>query len=407
MTAAMADRLTGILASARNGTRMLVRNLALTHHRGSALAESVLEAPTQGRAATLGSRFDPRANNFDLIRLFLAIVVIFSHCFALKHLSYEPIADLLHYGTGGELAVNCFLVISGFLVTRSACERDLDSYVLSRVARIVPGLALVTLVEVFVIGPIFSPERVWVLLTYVGFRHLWNVTVFGLDSSMFGVFADTDPPWLMNGSLWTIPVECSFYILLPFALAIPRRRAVLVLLFLASLPAAILVRWLSAARVGPFMANPDPSLFTNVHVIAFTELSSYFLFGAMAWVLRDRIPYSRGALALSLIGLYAAAGVGLADIALKIFMSYLVLYLSVAGGVGTRVRRRIGDLSYGLYLFGFPVTLAVIASTQNRIPVVALFFAVLLICAACAWVSWHAVERPALRLKRRSPGTSG
>ena len=371
------------------------------------MPESVIEIPTRGRAPTLGSRFDPAGNNFDLIRLFLAVVVIFSHCFSLKHLRYEPIADGLHYGTGGELAVDCFLVISGFLVTRSACERDLDNYVFSRLARILPGLALVTLVEVFIIGPIFSKDRLWTFLTYVGFRHLWNVAVFGLDSSMWGVFPGTNPPWLVNGSLWTIPIECSFYILLPFALAIPRRRAAIVVLFFLSLPATPIINRLSVARVWPFAVDADPSLFTNVHVIAFTELSSYFLFGAMAWILRDRIPYSRGALALSLIGLYAAAGVECSDIALKIFMPYLVLHLAISSDLGTRVRRNIGDLSYGLYLFGFPVTLVVIALTQNRIPVLALFAVVMLVCAACAWLSWHAVERPVLRMKRRAPAPIG
>ena len=128
---------------------------------------------------------------------------------------WEPIRNaLLHYGFGGTLAVFCFLVISGFLVTKSLCERPLEDYVISRILRIVPGLALITLVEVFVIGAAFTSASLWVFLTYVGFRHLWNVTVFGLDAQLFSVFPNTTPPWLMNGSLWTIRIECSFYIIL-------------------------------------------------------------------------------------------------------------------------------------------------------------------------------------------------
>ncbi len=358
-------------------------------------AGTVLDAGSL--AETLASRFNPAANNFDAVRLLLAVVVVFCHCFSLSGITRDPIDAALRLGYGGTLAVDGFLVISGFLVTRSFLERSLDEYVVSRLLRILPGLAIVTLAEVFAVGAAFTHNDLWTYLTYVGFRHLWNVLVFGLDAQIYGVFAHTDPPWMMNGSLWTIPIECSFYIILPLVALAGLRRAA-VPLFVASI---------AAQPVLAHFGLGDVSLFTNVHAAPFADLASYFLAGAVAWVERERIPFSPGALALCLIGLYAAAGVALNDIALKLFLPYIVLYVSLAGGIGSRLKHRIGDLSYGAYLFGFPVTLSVIEVTGG-LPPYRLFATVIVATLACAWASWRWVERPCLRWRvSRPPSASG
>ncbi len=352
-----------------------------------------ITASSERPVPTFATRFDPAKNNFDILRISFAVLVIYCHCFSLKHSDFEPVNAYLHYGYGGYLAVYGFLVISGFLVTRSLCERSIDDYVFARLARVIPGLALITLVEVFVIGAIFTKERLWIFLSYVGFRHLWNVTVFGLDSQLFGVFPDTTPPWLMNGSLWTIPIECSFYIILPIImLTVGLRRSVVPLLLLS------LVAQPAAKYFGLSHEAPGASLLTNVYAFPFIDLASYFLAGAAAWMVRDRVPFNLGLLAISLIGLYAAAGAALSVLALKLFLPYLVLYASMAGGIGTRFKRAVGDLSYGAYLFGFPVTLSVIAAAGG-LTIHQTFFVAITVTLGCAWLSWHFVEQPCLRAK--------
>jgi len=352
-------------------------------------------AAQQKPAVTFAACFDPSRNNFDALRLFFATIVVFCHCFTLKGSDWEPIGAYLHYGYGGTLAVYGFLVISGFLVTRSLCERSLDDYVFARIARVVPGLALITLVEVFVIGLTFTNASSWIFLTYVGFRHLWNMTVFGLDAQLYSVFPDTNPPWLMNGSLWTIPVECSFYIILPIImLALGLRRSVVPMFVISVLAQPV------AKHFGLSYAVQGVSILTNVHLFPFIDLASYFFAGAAAWMARDRIPFSFGILAINLIGLYAGAQAELSDICLKLFMPYVVLYAAMAGGLGTRLKRAVGDLSYGTYLFGFPVTLSVIA-VRSGLSIRSTFAVAIVITLACAWLSWHLVEQPCLRLKSR------
>ena len=360
-----------------------------------ALDDGVAAISREQPAPTFATRFDPARNNFDLLRIALAVLVIYCHCLSLKRSPWEPVNAYLHYGYGGLLAVDAFLVISGFLVTRSLCERSLGDYVFARIARVLPGLALVTLAEVFVIGLAFTKDRLWIFLSYVGFRHLWNVSVFGLDAQLYSVFPDTDPPWMINGSLWTIPIECSFYIVLPLASLLFGLRRSAVPLFLLSLAAFPL-----AQHFGLSEAAPGPALLTNVHAFSFIDLSSYFLAGSAAWIMRDRIPFSLGLLAMSLIGLYAACEAALSGLALKLFLPYLVLYAAMAGGIGSRLKRAVGDLSYGTYLFGFPVTLSVMA-LDGRLSVHQTFSAALAITLFCAWLSWRFVEQPCLRLKAR------
>jgi peptidoglycan/LPS O-acetylase OafA/YrhL len=339
--------------------------------------------------------FNPAANNFDLLRLLLAVLVVFAHCFTLTGTDAEPISTTLRYGFSGTLAVNGFLVISGFLVMRSIQGRDLGVYVLNRAARILPGLALVTLAEVFLIGAYFSSASLWTFLTYVGFRHLANIGVFGLESTLYSVFANTSPPWLMNGSLWTIPIETSFYLVLP-ALMLLRPRLTVPLLFLASLMAG---PWLQAHGINA--AAPGPSILTNVHLFHFVDLASYFLSGATAFLYRDRIPFSLGALALCLVTLYAAAGVEGAPFALKLVYPYVILYAAFAGRWGSRLKAAIGDLSYGIYLFGFPVTLSVIALGHGALGPYQTFLATMAVLLPVSWLSWHLVELPSLRLAHR------
>ncbi len=73
----------------------------------------------------------------------------------------------------------------------------------------------------------------------------------------------------------------------------------------------------------------------------------------------------------------------------------------MAGGIGSRLKRAVGDLSCGAYLFGFPVTLSVMA-VDGGLSIHQTFSAAIAIPLACAWLSWRFVEQPCLRLKARA-----
>ena len=98
-----------------------------------------------------------RDNNFNLVRLLAAIAVIFHHSYSVL-LGEDDVLWSDHIGsTPGDLAVDIFFVISGFLVTRSlALRQDGANYISARALRIFPGLVVNLLVVALVVGPVFS-----------------------------------------------------------------------------------------------------------------------------------------------------------------------------------------------------------------------------------------------------------
>jgi len=131
--------------------------------------------------STLQSRFDPRANNFDLVRLIAALVVVYGHSYALAENKYDPLSTFLSYGLCGALAVWSFLVISGFLIARSEEGSGLSAFVAARFLRIYPAFLIIVLVESFIIAPIFyegpKSEYFQHWLTY----HLHNALIWPQD----------------------------------------------------------------------------------------------------------------------------------------------------------------------------------------------------------------------------------
>ncbi len=343
--------------------------------------------------------FNPARNNFDAIRLLAALVVLLSHSYSLTGASWEPVSTYLHYGYGGTLAVAVFFVISGFLIARSAQAQTLQVYLRSRVLRIIPALALVTVLEAFVLGPIFFDGSINYYLRHFAVPHLSNILVFGEDPYIAGVFQKLHYPYV-NGSLWTLPVESLFYLVLPLVLlATSARRHWILLLWLASLAAEPLARWhgLNDDQFGGF-------LFATVRLFSVYQFASYFMSGVVAWMFIDKIRWGVGPLVLCLLLLFAARDSLAAPLILHLCLPYVVLYVGFCGGFGTKLKRLTGDLSYGVYLSGYPLINVFISLGPVGQSPETVFLRATGASLVFAWLSWHIIERPALRLKlRRAP----
>jgi len=348
-------------------------------------------------SSTLQSRFDAGSNNFDAIRLVAALLVLFGHAYALAGRPTDPISSLVALGFIGTLAVAVFFILSGFLIARSVERSTLSSYLAARVLRIIPALALVTTLEAWALGPYFFEGDVPWYLHNLALAHMKNVLVFGLEPWIAGVFASNPVPFV-NGSLWTLPVEALFYLLLPFLLLLATQRRWIVLgLWLTSLAAEPVAVWYGLNDA----ALEGGLLFNAVRVFPTIRMAGYFLAGVVAWLYRDRVPWDRGVFLAAVILLFAARGGMAASLVLKLCLPYTILYAGLAGGFGSRLKARIGDLSYGLYLFGFPVLGSIVALSHQTLSAETVFGIALPITLAFAILSWHLVENPALRLRHK------
>lgn len=337
-----------------------------------------------------------RDNNLNLLRICAAFAVLISHSWALAtgNASSEP----LHASTGmslGSLAVDVFFVASGFLVTASLLSRaSAIEFFWGRSLRIYPALLVVVLLTVTVLGPAF---------TNLPLRDYWSaygtrayVVTNGLMMSdvrhfLPGVFESN--PWrgAVNGSLWTLPLELRMYATLLGAWLLlwvtgrwrPRLMRLLIPL-LALFYAALLLRDIVEETASP----PD------------LRLKFMFFVGASLQVFKARIPMSdRGAVlaAGALATCWIAVPLQFPTL-FMLTMPYLLLYLAYVPAGLVRQYNRLGDYSYGVYIYAFPVQQTLMATLQGLSPI-ALLLASAVITLALSALSWHLIEERALALK--------
>jgi peptidoglycan/LPS O-acetylase OafA/YrhL len=309
-------------------------------------------------------------NNFDGLRLLGALMVLFHHQFALLG-HREPALFGVTFGAAG---VVLFFAVSGYLVSES-WHRDphLLRFAARRLLRVWPGLALVVV-------------SLWAIVRLIEFSDPMDKLVYPIAADQFLVsnlmfdhweasFFPGNPHKVLNQPLWTIAYEVQCYLLLAAAgalLALPVHRA------------------LSAAAV---LAVAGFVAFSGT-TGDLPSLGAYFLAG----VAMRALP--RHGVAVVLLG--ACAGLLLVDdhrFGLHMLIPALVIPVGRRSWPVLRNGARFGDLSYGVYLWGWPVQQLGVLWFGTGAPVWALLPVSLAASGTLAYVSWHLVEKRALRLK--------
>lgn len=325
---------------------------------------------------TLAAALGPgRANNLHLLRLLLAAAVIISHAWPLAYgpATVEPLKALTGHSLGGWAVVG-FFFLSGLLIAPSAERSTAARFWLARARRILPGLAValgVTLALAALSGATLTAETA---TTY----WLRGITLVSLEHHLPGAFSHAALPGIANGPLWSLAHEISAYGLCFVAVRLGllrHRLGCLGLLLFA------LVLWATPGL-------PDRAL-------TFAPLFLAFAFGMLAHAGRRRLPLSPvltlALLALAPIGwpfAVAALGHGLLLLAFRL-----------------RLRPFRTDLSFGLYIYGWPVAQH-LAHHAPGLSAPVLAGLSLIATLPFALLSWHLVERPSL-LRRPSPALSG
>ena len=344
----------------------------------------------QGLGPTIAEAMRRPHNNFTALRLALALAVIVSHAFSITTGSIEN--EPLMRSTGftlGEHAVNGFFAVSGFLVTMSFERRGWRDYVVARALRIVPALVAATLVTALVLGPALTRLP---LAQYLADPALWRFialtpTTFKSATALPGLFSDNVFPYPM-GTVWTLKYEMLCYIgVFAAGLAGLMRQRIVALGLVAALFVAI---------VALDLLHPDAGKATQ------TSLRLPFLFaaGGVLYLWSDKLPVSWIVAVSLLAATWLAAGTPLYKALLFAFESYGVIWLALAPGLSHPALEPHADLSYGTYLYGWPVqqTLVQLFPGAAALSLLPPAVAISLIVAA---LSWYVVEKPALSLKAR------
>ena len=328
-------------------------------------------------------------NNYDVLRLIAAGMVIVGHAHALvpSALSTQDfVATTLHFDYAGSLAVKFFFFLSGLVVTNSLVHKPgLVAFTAARMFRIFPGLIACVLFCALVIGPLFSTLSLTDYLSHPETAsYVKKNILLSLQWELPGVFM-SNPVHAINGSLWTLPIEIRCYVvLLGLGLAgiISSRTAATVAMALVIYTAIAAPQQLA------------PLGFTGEAIL----LPACFAFGALLAIHQDKCEIStRVLLGLCLIS-YVMRNSSVFQYCVYISAFYGALV--VASSSLAKAYKLPGDFSYGVYIYGYPVQ-QVLVGLQPEWGLYLNQTATLIGAIVLATLSWFLIEKPSIEFGRK------
>lgn len=361
----------------------------------SALAEGVAPHREQRRSRAT----ETKENNFNFLRLVFATLVILGHSFELK--DGDRHRELLYrvFGVGslGGFAVSGFFALSGYLIVKS-WMRDPSSrdFFVKRVLRIYPGFLVASIVSIFVVGPLGADVHQY--FAHLSMRSVAGNSVFLMSPVVPAVFQGQPHPEL-NGSMWTIAYEFRCYLLvalLGVCMVLRRIWPWLLLtggvLLAATLPLTVALPTFKPARL--LLGNPTMMF----------PLLACFSAGGCYYLLRDRVTFDKrwavGALGLMIAGMFNERTL---PVALSVFGSYALFTFAFIPIPALKRFQTTSDISYGVYLYAWPVQKLLLWYLPDLNPWT-LFFLATGGAYSAGYVSWHLVERRFLRMKPHPTG---
>jgi peptidoglycan/LPS O-acetylase OafA/YrhL len=338
-----------------------------------------------------------RYNNFDFLRVLFAISVIVSHSYIFY--TGAPV-DWLSSNTGSglsfsDLGLSGFFCISGYLVFLSS-QRSPSywAFIWKRILRIFPGLIVVTTLIVFLLGPIVanipgyfshpSPYIYWYS----------NIALYDRAQAINGVFTTNPYPNNINGALWTIIYEFLFYLLFFFLFLSKRLNSLLPYACPLAFITIVYLYW-THQTTGYQLA------YTSIKAKWFMYFACWFLAGMLLAIYRKHWLRNNALLALAALPIVVLIVIGTLP-KFSLFFAWPCLIIGFGTGRTPLISKweQLGDPSYGIYIYGFVAQQTLIYYLKDSLSFLQYMLVSILVAAICGWLSWHIVEKQALKLKR-------
>ncbi|KRC65753.1 hypothetical protein ASE12_13895 [Aeromicrobium sp. Root236] len=368
---------------------------------------------------TLGQALDPRRNSINAIRMFFALSVLFGHALPLGgYMTGMP--KLFFDDEIPTYALAGFFVMSGYLIAASRlASRSFWDYIWRRLLRMYPAWIASLLLVGVVLGPISrmiegKSGYDWTSgIDYI----VYNLGLKLIQLNITGTLDDVPVAGVWNFSAWTLFYEFTLWVGMGLLLTILGRRYLhigvylgLVFFTLVKVLDRFVVTYSSsnygaedtaAKKIAEANASSFDSLVASFEPLA--RLGIFFMAGAILYLHRDKVKLVP-AVAWACLALCVGLGViGWFHVFAALPFAYVVMYL----GSSPRLSRvnYPDDYSYGVYIYAFPVTqiLATIA-LDHPMPVWVFLPLCFIVTAPLAFVSWHLLEKQAMKLKRLTKG---
>lgn len=290
------------------------------------------------------------------------------------------------------LAVNLFFITSGFLVTKSMTyRRDLTEYGSARFLRIYPALIVHVAFVLLIIGPLATALPLWDYLTH---PDVWKqpflvLSFINSDMVLPGAFL-TNHEQLAAAPLWTLRYELLAYLMtaLIFSLGLMRKKWMILAQFI--LPS---LAWLVAKETGLYEQIPG----TAQNALRFGI--AYGL-GATIFAYRERLNFHVfGFICMTLLAVLCSR-INAMEIAVNLMLAYGLMLVAFVKAPRFERLQNLSDVSYGIYIYHWGLLQLAFYWWPELSPA-ALFILIAPLSYAVAYLSWHIVEKPALRAKKR------
>lgn len=359
-------------------------------------------ADVVSHSQTIQSAFSPRNNSLTFIRLCLAVMVILSHSYDLGGFGGDPFKQYCDI-TIGEVAVNGFFAISGYLITTSFIKsRSTLRYSWKRLIRIFPGYWACLATTALVLAPVLYFAKYDQLplagnlisnpfIDYVKANFWLRINQQGIHN----IFLDNPAQGVFNGSLWTLFPELLCYFLVVFlgqlgCLKDRRRFVVLVSVLICSIIHALSPQILTQMR--------SLSIYGSIwYLLQLNSLGVYFLSGASLFLWSHRIPFGNRSYYVALL-LFSLCLLSKSYLFFgPLILPYVLIGLSIK--IPFSGFHQFGDYSYGLYLYAYPIQQTLFSLNMSTTSPTLFFVISTLATFPFAWLSWHLIERNCLKLK--------
>jgi peptidoglycan/LPS O-acetylase OafA/YrhL len=346
----------------------------------------------------LSQAFDPKNNSLGFLRLFLALLVIFSHSYTLGGFGHEGI-----WGGGqetyGGIAVAGFFIISGFLITRSYRRtQSLLRFLWNRALRIFPGFWACSLMTIAVFAPILHFAKHHTLINYfqshpAGPLQYFKANFF-LEMRQYDINELTlgiPFPGAFNGSLWTLVYEMKCYIavaLLGWVGIFNKQKIMVLILFFFFFQIYI------AESIFPGTAAKISPYFSDIYNF---KLPLYFLAGAVLDLYAEYIVISKKVFIFFMTVLLLSLTYNSYYLIAPFALSYVILCLAIY--LPFSKLDQYGDFSYGFYIYAFPIQQILSFFKLNQYGFSIYFILSVVLTFLLSTLSWFFIEKPSLSLK--------
>ncbi|WP_395051087.1 acyltransferase family protein [Flavobacterium sp.] len=335
-------------------------------------------------------------NNFDFLRFLFALLVVISHSYPLS--GGNESSQWIYQITNGQIVLaqiglSGFFIISGYFIFQSLeRSKNIFDYFKKRFLRLFPALFVVLLLTI-VLAPLVYKSAIPFFKNNAVYTYVPNnLSLYYFQSSIKGIF-DTNAYHAINGSLWTIRYEFSLYVALSL-LFLFRKQKQLVLLLLSVV--FIIFYFLYNFYLGRFEGSSILKL-QGLHIL---NLGTFFIVGSLlASIQFEKLKYKGVILGLSVLIMVLSLYFNHYDLVKHIIFPIVVVLIGFIPLPFLHTFGKYGDMSYGIYIYSFPIQQTLVyffkMNTYN------LMLASVLLSIFFGYLSWHLIEKRALKYKKR------